>query len=154
MVNSVGLEEQMTWQEFQCAEVRCRIALDVTQQKHLDNRRARDSVSLSICEIKVRCSVRKSFTSVVRQAVVLLVTLVFLAVSTAALAHGHAVGKSAEESRCALCMAVHSTTHVVAGPVVMVHFVPIQTALFVSSDRLVLSSAQSLPTQGRAPPQL
>lgn len=97
---------------------------------------------------------RSHFTSVLRQGMVFLAILAFLAVSTAVLAHGHAVGKSADESHCAMCMAVHSTTHAVASPVALLYFAPIQTAFLAPSDRLVLSFAQSLPIQGRAPPQL
>ena len=37
-----------------------------------------------------------------------------MAVSTVALAHGHTDAKSVDESHCAMCMAVHSATHVVA----------------------------------------
>lgn len=94
------------------------------------------------------------FIRLARQASVFLAALAFLTVSTATLAHGHPDTKSIDESHCALCMAVHSTSHVVAASVVTLSFAAIQTAFLVPSDSLVFSFAQSLPIQDRAPPQL
>ena len=44
------------------------------------------------------------------------VALAVLGFVTAALAHGHAPGKSEEDSHCALCMAVHNGHHMLTIP--------------------------------------
>lgn len=89
-----------------------------------------------------------------RRALVLVLTVVFLAVSTAALAHGHPDGKAADESHCALCIAVHTTTSVVVTSTVSLHFAPVQTYFIARSESFVLPLVQSFATQDRAPPQL
>jgi hypothetical protein len=89
-----------------------------------------------------------------RSLLVLLAALAFLTVSTAALAHGHPDAKSVDESHCAMCMAVHSTTHVIAVSTVLLFSGTAQTAFLVSSESFTLTLVQTLLIQDRAPPQL
>jgi hypothetical protein len=87
-----------------------------------------------------------------RRALVVLATLLLLAVTTAALAHGHPHAKPAHEPDCTICMAVHSATHAVAVPVVTLYFTPVQTAFLVYSRSPILAFVHFLLTQNRAPP--
>ena len=91
---------------------------------------------------------------ITRYLLVLLAALAFLTVSTAALAHGHLTAKSVNESHCVMCMAVHSTTHVVAVSVVLLFFGTAQTAFLVPSESFTLALVQTLLIQDRAPPLL
>lgn len=94
------------------------------------------------------------FRRFTRQLLVFLATLAFLAVSTAALAHGHPDAKSIDESHCAMCMAIHSTTHVVAVSAVLLFFGTVRTAFLVPSESFALALVETLLIQDRAPPQL
>jgi hypothetical protein len=87
-----------------------------------------------------------------RQAFVLPAILVFLTVSTAALAHSHPDANPVNESRCVMCMAAHGATHLIASPALALHFAAIQigTLVFAADVRFVY--VQQLPIQGRAPP--
>jgi hypothetical protein len=89
-----------------------------------------------------------------RQTIVLIATLTFLAVSTVALAHGHADAKSVDESHCAMCMAVHSATHVVATPSITLIFTAVENPLLVLCKNSIVSFAWHSLVQGRAPPSL
>ena len=89
-----------------------------------------------------------------RQALVLLATLCFLAVSTLALAHGHPDTSSADESHCAMCMAIHSTTHAVATPDITLSFTAVETPFIASPKSLQLAFAWPTLNQDRAPPSL
>ena len=90
----------------------------------------------------------------IRRALVGLATLAFLTFSTFALAHGHPDVKSLDETHCAMCMAVHSATHVVATPIVTLCFTAVQTAFLVPSKRFLLAFAWPILNQDRAPPPL
>ena len=89
-----------------------------------------------------------------RQVAFFLATLAFLVVSTAALTHGHPNWKSADESHCTMCMAVHSSTHTVATPVVTLYFTAVQNRVLVSPKSVLLSYAPPALNQDRAPPAL
>jgi hypothetical protein len=89
-----------------------------------------------------------------RQVAFFLATLAFLVVSTIALTHGHRNWKSADESHCAMCMAVHSATHAVATPVVTLYFTAVQNRFLVSPKGFLLSYAPPSLNQDRAPPVL
>lgn len=89
-----------------------------------------------------------------RQALVFLATLAFLAVSTLALAHGHTDAKSVDESHCAMCMAVHSATHVVATPIVTLFFTVVENAFLIPPKSFLVSFAWPSLNQDRAPPSL
>jgi hypothetical protein len=87
-----------------------------------------------------------------RQVAFLLATLAFLVVSTAALTHGHPNWKSPDESHCAMCMAVHSSTHAIATPIVALYFTTVQNRFLVSPKSVLLSYAPPALNQDRAPP--
>jgi len=89
-----------------------------------------------------------------RRALVLLATLAFLVVSTLALAHGHTDAGSGDESHCAMCMAVHSATHVVATPNITLIFTAIKGPSLVPSKNFLVSFARISLNQDRAPPSL
>jgi hypothetical protein len=87
-----------------------------------------------------------------RQAFVVAAILAFLTVSTAALAHGHPDANSVNESRCVMCMAAHGATHLIASPVLALHFSPIQVGTLVFGEHIRFIHLLRLATQGRAPP--
>ncbi len=89
-----------------------------------------------------------------RQVAFFLATLAFLMVSTVALTHGHPNWKSADESHCAMCVAVHSSTHAVATPVVTLCFTAVRSSVLVSPKGFLLSYAPPSLNQDRAPPAL
>jgi hypothetical protein len=89
----------------------------------------------------------------IRRAFTVLAILAFLAVSTAALTHGHSDAKSVNDSHCALCMAVHSATHAVATPVATLYFPAAQVAYLAPCDGFLLAFVQPLLNKDRAPPQ-
>jgi hypothetical protein len=89
-----------------------------------------------------------------RRSFALLATLAFLVVSTIALAHGHTDAKSADESHCAMCMAVHSATHVVATPNITLIFTAIEGPSLLPSKNFLVSFACISLNQNRAPPSL
>ena len=89
-----------------------------------------------------------------RRVLVVLAILTLVAVSTAAVAHGHLDANSADESHCPLCMAVHSAKNVVITPVVTLCFTALQTAILVPSKSSAIVFVQPLLTQDRAPPEL
>ena len=91
------------------------------------------------------------FNRFARQALVFLATLSFLAVSTLALAHGHPDAKSADESHCAMCMAMHSTTHAVATPDITLIFTAVENPFlffeeFPSFLRLAHAGSRTRPS--------
>jgi hypothetical protein len=145
---------------------RHRISLAEDQQRArgapvIGTRRAsyREMVSARIIltnEVASR-TICKTYTmrnAVTRRVLVVVATLAFLTVSTAALAHGHPSEKSVDETHCAMCMAVHTATHAVAASIATVCFAAVQTAFLVPSSSSTFALVQSLLTQGRAPPQL
>jgi hypothetical protein len=89
-----------------------------------------------------------------RLVLMFLAALAFLSVSTVALAHGHPDAKPVNEAHCAMCMAVHSTTHVVAVSVVLLFSGTAQTAFLVPSESFTPAFVQILLIQDRAPPEL
>lgn len=89
-----------------------------------------------------------------RQVMIVFAILALVAVSTVAMAHGHLGAKSATESHCPLCMAVHNAKHAVAAPVATPCFAIVQTAMVVPSKSTAIRFVQTLLTQDRAPPQL
>jgi len=89
-----------------------------------------------------------------RRSFALLATLAFLVVSTIALAHGHTDAKSVDESHCAMCMAVHSATHVVATPNITLIFTALEGPSLVPSKNFLVSFACISLNQDRAPPSL
>jgi hypothetical protein len=89
-----------------------------------------------------------------RRLLVLLATLAFLAVSTLTLAHGHVDSKSADESHCAMCMAVHSATHVVATPIITLFFTVVEDPFLAPLKSLTIAFAWPTPDKDRAPPSL
>lgn len=99
-----------------------------------------------------RLSMDTIFNRLARQASVLLATLCFLAVSTLALAHGHTDAKSVDESHCAMCMAVHSSTHAVATPNVILCFMAVETPFLASPKSLLGAFASFSLNHDRAPP--
>jgi len=111
--------------------------------KFLDNPRAEDKYE------RLTGSVMSRIT---RQAFVLPAILVFLTVSTAALAHGHPGASPANESHCVMCMAAHGATHLIGSPSPVLHFSPIQLGTLVFAEAIRFSYVQQLPLQGRAPP--
>jgi hypothetical protein len=88
----------------------------------------------------------------VGQVLVLLATLVFLTVSTLALAHGHTHAQSADESHCAACMAVHSATHVVGALVIALCITPVENPLCIPPKSFPVSFVWLSLNQYRAPP--
>jgi hypothetical protein len=89
-----------------------------------------------------------------RQVSLFLATLAFLVVSTTALAHSHPNWKSADGPHCAICMAVHSSTHAIATPVVTLYFGAVQSSAVVSPKGFLLAYAPPALNQDRAPPSL
>lgn len=85
---------------------------------------------------------------------ILTVSLTFVTVSTAALAHGHADSNNADESHCVMCMAGHSATHLITAPTIAIHFAPVRIGLVFSADFIRIPFVQLLSVQGRAPPQI
>jgi hypothetical protein len=85
---------------------------------------------------------------------ILTVSLTFLTVSTAALAHGHSDPNNADESHCVMCMAGHSATHLVTAPAIALHFSPVRIGLVFSADLIRIPFVQLWTVQGRAPPQI
>jgi hypothetical protein len=86
------------------------------------------------------------------QVLVLLATLAFLMVSTLALAHGHTGARSAGESHCAMCMAVHSATHVVGAPTVELCITAVEGPLCIPPKSFQVSFVWLSLNQYRAPP--
>ena len=89
-----------------------------------------------------------------RRLLVLLATLAFLAVSTLTLAHGHVDSKSADESHCAMCMAVHSATHAVATPIITLFFTVVEDPFLAPLKSFLIAFSRPTPDKGRAPPSL
>jgi hypothetical protein len=89
-----------------------------------------------------------------RRVSVVLAILALVAVSTAAVAHGHLDANSADESHCSLCMAVHAAKQVVITPVVALCFTAVQTDILIPSRSSAIVFVQPLLTQDRAPPEL
>ena len=85
---------------------------------------------------------------------ILTVSLTFLTVSTAALAHGHADASNTDESHCVMCMAGHSATHLIAAPTIALHFAPVRMGLVFSAGLVRIPFVQLFSVQGRAPPQI
>jgi hypothetical protein len=85
---------------------------------------------------------------------ILTVSLTFLTVSTAALAHGHLDSSNTDESHCVMCMAGHSATHLITSPTIALHFSPARIGLVFSADFIRIPFVQLLTDQGRAPPQI
>jgi hypothetical protein len=89
-----------------------------------------------------------------RRGFVFLAIFVLLTVSTAALAHSHPSRNTENDSQCAMCMALHGATHIIASPVVTLNFEIAQTGFITPSKNLSLPVVQSRLTQDRAPPRL
>jgi hypothetical protein len=94
------------------------------------------------------------FNRSARQFLVFAATLVFLAVSTLTLTHGHVDSKSADESHCAMCMAVHSTTHVVATPIITLFFTVVENPFRTPLKSFLIAFASPTLNKDRAPPSL
>lgn len=86
------------------------------------------------------------------QVLVFLATLAFLTVSTLALAHVHTGARSADESHCAMCMAVHSSTHVVGAPTVELCITAVENPLCIPPKSFQVSFVWLSLNQYRAPP--
>jgi len=91
-------------------------------------------------------------TLFMRRALVIAAVLAFLTVSTAAVSHSHSDANAAAETHCAMCLAVHSTTHAVAAPAATLCFSPVRIALLLPLKSSVVALVQSCPNQDRAPP--
>lgn len=89
---------------------------------------------------------------ILRRGVVLLAAVALLALSTVALAHGHSKLNSADDSHCALCMAMHGTRAMVASAVVTLNFTPIQFSTVIRSAGSCPVLVYGSAAQGRAPP--
>jgi hypothetical protein len=94
-------------------------------------------------------TVKNGFTC---RVLVILTTLVFVTVLTAAVAHIHF--DSDDESHCPLCMAAATTTHALATSIVSVDFTPVQNVLLEQHHSLNLAHVSSIPVQDRAPPKI
>jgi hypothetical protein len=94
------------------------------------------------------------FNRFVRQFLVFVAALVFLAVSTLALIHGHVDSKSADESHCAMCMAVHSATHAVATPIITLFFTVVENPFRALLKSFLIAFASPNLNKDRAPPSL
>jgi hypothetical protein len=94
------------------------------------------------------------FNRFARQALVFLATLIFLIVSTVALTHCHVDSKLADESHCAMCMAVHSATHVLATPNVTLFFAVVEKPFLVPLKRILVAFVWTALNKDRAPPSL
>ena len=86
------------------------------------------------------------------RAFIFLAAVAFLTVSTAAQAHGHPDGNSANESHCAMCMAAHGTMHLIAAPAIGLHVAPVEVTLTAFSERIAIAVTVQFPIQDRAPP--
>ena len=86
------------------------------------------------------------------RAFIFLAVVAFLTVSTAAQAHGHQDGNSANESHCAMCMAAHGTMHLIAAPPVALNFAAVQVAVAAFSEGVTIAFSVQFPIQDRAPP--
>jgi len=89
-----------------------------------------------------------------RRVLVVVAVLAVVAVSTAAVAHGHPHGNSADESHCQLCIALHNAKHALVSPIATLCFTTVHTSSLVPSKDIVVVFAQPRLTQDRAPPQL
>src|SRR5260370_33089397 len=89
-----------------------------------------------------------------RQVLIFVTTLVFLAVSTLALTHSHGDSQSVDESRCAMCMAVHSATHVVATPIITLFFTAVEEPFLAPLKNFLVAFAWSTLNKDRSPPSL
>ena len=89
-----------------------------------------------------------------REVIIVFAILALVAVSTVAIAHGHLGSKSATESHCPLCVAVHNAKHAIAAPVAKHCLAIVQTAIIVSSKSTAVSFVHALLIQDRAPPRL
>jgi hypothetical protein len=89
-----------------------------------------------------------------RQILVFLAVLAFVVVSSVVLAHGHPDARSVDESHCAMCMAVHSATHVVATPIITLYFAAIESQVLFRPTASFVACALPLLNQDRAPPSL
>jgi hypothetical protein len=87
-----------------------------------------------------------------RQAFTLFAILAFLAVSTAALAHGHLDKNDTDESHCVMCRVAHGVTHLTAAPAIGLQFTAVQIGLLVLSESVRISCSQLHSFEGRAPP--
>jgi hypothetical protein len=85
---------------------------------------------------------------------ILTVSLTFVTVSTAALAHGHADTSNTDESHCVMCMAGHSATHLITAPTIALHFAPVRMGMVFSAGLVRIPFVQLFSVQGRAPPQI
>ena len=94
------------------------------------------------------------FNRFARQFLVFVAALVFLAVSTLALIHGHVDSKSADESHCAMCMAVHSATHAVATPIITLVFTVVENPFRAPLKSFLIAFASPNLNKDRAPPSL
>jgi hypothetical protein len=94
------------------------------------------------------------FNRLARRVSIFVATLAFLAVSTLTLAHGHVDSKSADESHCAMCMAVHSATHVVATPIITLFFTAVEDPFLTPLKSLTIAFAWPTLDKDRAPPSL
>jgi hypothetical protein len=88
----------------------------------------------------------------VRQVLVLLATLAFVMVSTLAMAHGHTGARSADESHCALCMAVHRATHVLGTPMIALSITAVEDPLWIPPKIFSVPFVWLALNQYRAPP--
>jgi hypothetical protein len=87
-----------------------------------------------------------------RRTIAIMAIVAFLACSTAAVAHGHSDGRSADESHCALCIAAHTATHAIASATVTLTFTTIQNAVLADTSDFFPALFCSLLHQDRAPP--
>ena len=92
-------------------------------------------------------------TSFLHRLVVVLAVIVFIAVSTAALAHGHSDTKSINESHCATCIAVHSAALAILTAAVALTLAAVLASYAFAAPGHTLVSGSLRPVQGRAPPQ-
>jgi hypothetical protein len=88
----------------------------------------------------------------VRQVLVSLAAVTFLVVSTIALAHGHTDGRSADTLHCAMCMAVHSATHVVRAPMIALSITAVEDPLCIPPKSVPVPFVWPTLNQYRAPP--
>ena len=109
---------------------------------------------MEVARLSIRCTKHPMGKLFTRRALAILAVLAFLTVSTVALTHSHSDASSVSESHCALCMAVHNATHVVATSIVTLYFSPVQAAFLFPSNTFTISFVQPPLNQDRAPPQL
>lgn len=89
-----------------------------------------------------------------RRALVVPAILGLVVLSTVSVTHGHLDANSADESRCPLCMAVHSAKYAVAAPIVTLRFTAVQTDMLVASTTFAVVFVQPRLIQARPPPGL